>query len=148
MAYLLLVVFVASAALLVFVLPRNKFYWPLFVVVFILVVLAIYLSTSPSSPFGSTARSTLGPDDVTYSVLVGVVGALLGVVGSCLSKLGGRRLSLHYFYKPLAASPLTLIPVIKLIEASDGRDLLTLLLLFALSYQTGFFWERLLNEPK
>ena len=106
----------------------------------------VFASSSGASPFAARTAIGLGTTPTPYSVLLGVCGAVLGVIGSIFFKRGKRDLRLKEFVRPLSVCPMTLIPVIKLIESSSEQDLLAFLLLFCLSYQTGFFWDRLLKE--
>jgi hypothetical protein len=110
--------------------------------------IAIISRSSPASPFTTSSEILLGADYVNYPVIVGLGGALLGVIGSYFFKLADRKFSWRELLPPICASPFTIIPVIKLIEANRSSDQLSLLLLFGLAYQSGFFWERLINSGK
>jgi hypothetical protein len=105
-------------------------------------VVLSFLTTDVSrlSPFGSTGQIPFGGAEDARPIIIGIIGAVLGVLGSCLTYT--------VLVKPLCTIPLVLIPTIKLITAANDGTILSLLLLFALSYQNGFFWERLLRQPE
>lgn len=56
------------------------------------------------------------------------------------------KVRLRSFIRPLVATPFILVPTIKLVESTDDSDLLALALLFGLSYQNGFFWQRVIDD--
>jgi hypothetical protein len=111
-------------------------------------VVAYVLATrSEVSPFGSSTRKSFGYTDQLLPTCLAIVGAVGGVIGSYFFRLGNRTIRWRTLVPPLVTTPLVLVPTIKLVEASGEQTLLTLILLFALSYQNGFFWERLLKSP-
>jgi uncharacterized membrane protein len=114
--------------------------------VFAFGVLTYLLATrSPISPFSRFSAVSFGSDGHAISIAVAFVGAIAGVFGSYFFNLGTANINLRGLLRPLAASPLILVPTIKLIESAGDTSALAYILLFALSYQNGFFWERLLK---
>jgi hypothetical protein len=114
-----------------------------------LAALAYFLATtSPISPFSRSLGASFGAADnhTIASVCISLVGAIGGVFGSYIFNLGTSNISLRALLRPLSACPLVIIPTIKLIESTSDDTVLSYLLLFALSYQNGFFWERLLKN--
>jgi hypothetical protein len=109
------------------------------------IVAYLFATSSTISPFGGNARTSFGYWDNTASIIVAVMGALLGVVGSVLFRSDSKPFNLNNCLRALATCPLILIPTLKLVETSGEQTLLSSILLFALSYQNGFFWERLLK---
>jgi hypothetical protein len=98
------------------------------------------------SPFSFTNNQTLGPSgDNVFFAITGVAGAVGGIVGSYFFRIEPGRINYRELLKPLSFCPVTLIPVIKMIEAANDTTFLGYILLFCLAYQTGFFWERLLK---
>jgi hypothetical protein len=98
------------------------------------------------SPFSFRTGQTLGSskDNILFAV-TGIVGAVAGVVGSYFFRVDPNKINYRDLLRPLAFCPVTLIPVIKMVEAADDTTFLGYVLLFCLAYQTGFFWERLLK---
>jgi hypothetical protein len=118
----------------------------LFFLILLFAALAYILATKTSiSPFSLANATRFGSESQVAAILIAIVGAVSGVVGSYFFRLGDQNISWRGFAAPLATAPLVLIPTIKLVEASGEQTPLALLLLFALSYQNGFFWERLLR---
>lgn len=117
----------------------------------VLIALAAYVfaNSSAISPFSRSSGMSFGAQsDSIVSIGIALVGAIGGVFGSYLFNLGGANLNLRSLLRPLCACPLVIIPTIKLIETGSDQSILAYILLFALSYQNGFFWERLLKaEP-
>jgi hypothetical protein len=112
-------------------------------------IIAYLLATSsPISPFSRPAGLAFGTDHSIASIVVALVGAIAGVFGSYLFNLGTAELSLRSFLRPLSATPLVIVPTIKLIESAGDHSALAYILLFGLSYQNGFFWERLLKSER
>jgi hypothetical protein len=109
-------------------------------------ILAYLLATrSNLSPFGVGGRISFGGNDQLVPICLAVVGAVAGILGSYFFNLGRKAVRWRGLVPPLVTFPIILIPTIKLVEASGEQSLLTLMLLFALSYQNGFFWERVLK---
>lgn len=120
------------------------------VIVFLVVLAAaaFYLAgRSGLSPFSFRSEQTLGPaeNNVVFGI-VGIVGAIAGIIGSYLFRVDARQIHFWELLRPLTFCPVTLIPVIKMVETSNDTTFLGHVLLFCLAYQTGFFWERLLKE--
>jgi hypothetical protein len=118
-------------------------------IVFTFAALAYFLATSsPISPFSRPPGTSFGTADnaTIASIGISLVGAVGGVFGSYIFNLGTSNISLRALLRPLSACPLVIIPTIKLIESTNDETVLAYLLLFALSYQNGFFWERLLKS--
>jgi hypothetical protein len=113
--------------------------------VVLLLVFYLTASESPISPFGRGGIA-FGIENEIAVLVVGIVGALAGVVGSVFFRLDEKGFNLRDFIKPLATSPLVLIPTVKLFETTGEANLTAYVLLFALSYQNGFFWERMLKQ--
>jgi hypothetical protein len=114
------------------------------IVLFSLLAYLLALRTG-ISPFSSKVGISFGDSDQLPSILTAIAGAIVGVAGSYFFNLGDQPINWRSLARPLATAPLVLIPTIKLVEASGEKTLLALILLFALSYQNGFFWERLLK---
>jgi hypothetical protein len=118
-------------------------------IVFAVILFSLFaylLATHTSiSPFSSIGVVYFGNSSQAPSILVAIIGAVTGVAGSYFFNLGERTIRVRDMARPLATAPLVLIPTIKLVEASGEQSPLALMLLFALSYQNGFFWERLLK---
>ena len=108
----------------------------------------ILAKKSVISPFSVSNDIPFGSAGENMAILVGVAGAVIGVVGSYFFQLGEKNIRWRTLVPPLACCPLTLIPTIELIKAADAKSLISLMLLFALSYQTGFFWERIINAKE
>jgi hypothetical protein len=104
---------------------------------------------SKVSPFGSSNPISFGgvESDAT-PVIVGIGGAIAGVIGSYFFTTNLSAFRWSALVRPLCTVPLVLIPTVKLIGAANDGTILSLLLLFGLSYQNGFFWERLLRQPE
>ncbi|TIM48778.1 hypothetical protein [Mesorhizobium sp.] len=98
---------------------------------------------SPFAPHGS--RVPFGAVEDTSNLLAAIVGTVGGIVGSVYFKAGGK-LSLVSFLRPLCCAPLTLIPILKLINGTEQLTVLGIATLVVTAYQTGFFWERLLKD--
>lgn len=151
MFYLYLLAFLVSGLAAIFFIARSTIgpYQKLAVGVGVLVLLAAayYFGGDVGvSPFSLPTSVGLGPEGSQLgAIAIGVVGAVLGTLGSVLFSKPASLPPVADFLKPLSACPLTLIPVIKLIESAGEQNPLSMLLLFCLSYQTGFFWERLLK---
>jgi hypothetical protein len=106
-------------------------------------------TTSTISPFSRSSGVSFGADDhLNMSIVIALVGAIGGVFGSYLFNLGGGSFNVRGLLRPLSACPLVIIPTIKLVESASDRSALAYILLFALSYQNGFFWERLLKREQ
>jgi hypothetical protein len=97
------------------------------------------------SPFSVSGTISFGDKDQLVPICLAVVGAVTGILGSYFFHLGRRSIRWRGLAPPLVTFPIILIPTIKLVEASGEQSLLTFMLLFALSYQNGFFWERVLK---
>jgi hypothetical protein len=112
-------------------------------------LIAYLVATSSTlSPFSRSSSIAFGANSQATSlfIVVALAGAVAGVFGSYFFKLRDAGVSLRGLLRPLSASPLVIIPTIKLIESAGDPSALAYILLFALSYQNGFFWERLLKE--
>jgi hypothetical protein len=108
--------------------------------------MAYLLATdSPISPFSRSSVISLGREPTTISIVVALLGAIAGVFGSYFFNLAPAKVHIRSLLRPLTASPLVIIPTIKLVESAGDPNPLAYTLLFALSYQNGFFWERLLK---
>lgn len=143
-------VFIASACIAIYFIYQAQIplWWRaiLIVAVVLFAVLAYVLATKTDiSPFSTSGRISFGAANQWPSIIIAVIGAVAGVIGSYFFHLGSKSINWRSFIPPLATAPLVLIPTIKLVEASGEQTALGLLLLFALSYQNGFFWERLLK---
>jgi hypothetical protein len=151
MFYFYLFVFVVSGLAAIFFISRSTVgsYQKLAVGVGVLALLAAayyFGGKGGVSPFSLPTSIGLGPEGSQLgTIAIGVAGAVLGTLGSVVFSKPASLPMLVDFLKPLSACPLTIIPVIKLIESAGEQNALSLLLLFCLSYQTGFFWERLLK---
>jgi hypothetical protein len=151
MFYLYVLAFLVSGIAAIFFIlrstlgPYQKF--AVGVGVLVLLVAAYYFGGKVGvSPFSIPTSVGLGPGSPQLgAIAIGVAGAVLGTLGSVLFSKPAAMPTAADFLKPLSACPLTLIPVIKLIESAGEQNALSMLLLFCLSYQTGFFWERLLK---
>jgi hypothetical protein len=144
------IVFLASAVAAVVIafrtrLPRaGQIALAAFAIVLVL-VFYVTAAQSPLSPFGRGGIA-FGVADEASVLVIGIVGALAGVVGSVFFRLDEKRFNPRDLIKPLATSPLVLIPTVKLFETTGEANLTAFVLLFALSYQNGFFWERMLKQ--
>jgi hypothetical protein len=111
--------------------------------------LVTYLSasSSPISPFSRSSNLSFGASEgLTAFIVVALIGAVTGVFGSYLYNLGDKAMRWRSIIRPLSATPLVIVPTVKLIESAGDPSPLAYILLFALCYQNGFFWERLLKE--
>jgi hypothetical protein len=153
MSGLLLICFLASALFAVFFTLRSRHTIAArlaLVGATLLFGLVAYL-VATSSTFSPFSRSSsiafgVGSQATGLFIVVALTGAVAGVFGSYFFKLGNAGFSVRGLLRPLSASPLVIIPTIKLIESAGDPTALAYILLFALSYQNGFFWERLLKE--
>jgi hypothetical protein len=153
MSTLLLALFLVSVLLIVFFAWKSRH-----TVVFRLAVIGATLAfaamtyllatNSALSPFSRPSGIGFGVEDraTIVSVIVALVVAIGGVFGSYFFNIGKGKISLRGLLRPISASPLVIVPTIKLIESAGDPNLLAYILLFALAYQNGFFWERLLKE--
>ncbi len=98
------------------------------------------------SPFSLGRVITFGLTEDLTNLLAVVGGSIAGVVGSVYFKAGRLTVRLQQFVRPLACTPLTLIPLLKLVEGLETITVLGIATLMVTSYQVGFFWERLLAE--
>jgi uncharacterized integral membrane protein len=117
-------------------------------VILLLITAYIFADQSQVSPFGSPTGLGFGFWDKSLPVAIGIVGAVLGVFGSHLFTQTADVLDWRGLTKALVASPILIIPTIKLVEATGEQNLLTMMLLFGISYQNGFFWERVLEQKR
>ncbi len=150
---LLAIIFSVSAILGIVFLVQSQLsvIWrAVYSVILIVFTMLAYLFATRSgiSPYGSSTGVGFGFWDQSMSVAVGVTGAILGVVGSQLIAIGKEPFAWHTLLKPLLIAPVVIIPTIKLIETAGEQSLISMLLLFAVSYQNGFFWERIMKEGK
>lgn len=106
----------------------------------------LFATLSGVSPFSAGSGRGFGFWDQSIPVAVGVVGAVVGVAGSHLIKIGETPFAWRVLLKPLLIAPVVIIPTIKLIESAGEQNLVSMLLLFAVSYQNGFFWERIMKD--
>ncbi|WP_156886627.1 hypothetical protein [Rhizobium gallicum] len=147
----LAVVFAMSIVSAIVLIALSSFSW-LAKFAFTLAILSIgmmcyyFAGVSGLSPFSFSTRETLGPSESVVSAVLGMVGAIAGVIGSYFFRTESNSYRVRDLLRPLSFCPITLIPVIKTVEASDDSTFLGLALLFCISYQTGFFWERMLKE--
>jgi hypothetical protein len=153
MSTLLLALFIISVPLIVFFAWKSARTMVSKVAIvgatFAFAALTYFLATSSAlSPFSRSSSIPFGVEDrvTIVSVIVALVGSVGGVFGSYFFTLGKANISLRGLLRPISASPLVIVPTIKLVESSGDPSLLAYILLFALSYQNGFFWERLLKE--
>jgi hypothetical protein len=142
--------FLASAVFSVVLIYQSpmQIWWRLFIIfaIGLFSLLAFLLASRTGiSPFSTRGVTHFGDSSQWLSISVAIVGAVAGVAGSYLFNLGDQALRWRSLARPLATTPLVLIPTIKLVESSGEQTPLALILLFALSYQNGFFWERLLK---
>jgi hypothetical protein len=142
--------FLASALFTVILVFRSplQIWWRAIVILAILLFSSlayVLASRTGISPFSSTGVINFGYSSQWLSILIAIAGAVAGVAGSYFFNLGEQTIHWRSLARPLATAPLVLIPTIKLVEASGEQTPLALILIFALSYQNGFFWERLLK---
>jgi hypothetical protein len=144
-------VFSASAVLAVIFVYRSgmPIFWSLVttLVIIAFALLAYFMATkSAVSPFGLNRAIGFGFWDQSVPIAVAIVGAVTGVLGSVLFNLSSASFNWLSLVRPLATCPIILIPTLKLVETAGEQTLLTMIVLFALSYQNGFFWEKLLKS--
>jgi hypothetical protein len=102
---------------------------------------------SPFTVSGSLWFGSDKPESGNISLtLTGIAGAIAGTVGSYFFRADAKTIDYRGILKPLAFCPITMIPVIKMIESANDKTFLGHALLFCIAYQTGFFWERLLKS--
>jgi hypothetical protein len=147
---ILALLFLASALLAIIFVYRSPLQmWSRVLVILAIVLFSVlaYLLASRTgiSPFSSSGAISFGYSNQWISILIAIAGAVTGVAGSYFFNLGDQAIHWRSLARPLATAPLVLIPTIKLVETSGEQTPLALILLFALSYQNGFFWERLLK---
>jgi hypothetical protein len=147
----LLIVFLASTLFaIVFVLTsRHSIAIKLAIVATSLAFAAVsYLlaTSSAISPFSHSSKLSYGLEQGAGSIGVALFGAIAGVFGSYVFNLGTASFNLRGLLRPLSACPLVIVPTVKPIESASDQSALAYILLFALSYQNGFFWERLLKR--
>jgi hypothetical protein len=147
------IVFLVSVILAIFFVIRSEFSlaWRLGLAaaVVIFAVSAYLLATNSAvSPFAASQTLSFGYWDNSVPLTVGTVGAVFGVVGSYLIKQDRAGFDWRGLIKPLLISPMLIIPTVKLVEAAEEQTFMTMLLVFAMSYQNGFFWERVMKGEK
>jgi hypothetical protein len=103
----------------------------------------ILASTSEISPF-SQRQAAFGYFDNAKFIAICVVGVAIGVTASIAWSSQGFK-GWSQFWRPLIASPILPIPVLKAIPNSES-DILADFILFCLSFQNGFFWEKVLKK--
>ena len=115
-------------------------------VIFIFALLAYYQAgVSSVSPFGSESAIYFGYYDRIGDFIVGLIGSILGIIGSHIFK-NNFKINIKSIAKPLIVVPVVLIPTLKLIQESNDQSLVALIFLFCLSYQNGFFWEKVFEK--
>ena len=151
MIYLYLFAFLVSGVAAIFFIVRSStgLYQKFAVGLGVLVLLATayyFGGRAGVSPFSQPTSIGLGPEgSQVATIVVGLIGAILGTLGSVFFSKPASMPTLVDLLKPLSACPLTLTPVIRLIESAGEQNGLSMLVLFCLSYQTGFFWEKSLK---
>jgi hypothetical protein len=113
-----------------------------------LVLAYFFAAKSKISPFGTSSTIDFGFWDQSLQIGIATIGAIAGVIGSYFFRIGQEPITWRSFVRPLSTCPIVLIPTLKLVESSGEQTLMTVAVLFALSYQNGFFWERLLKPSK
>lgn len=78
-------------------------------------------------------------------MIAAFVGILFGIRAHVAYRSGKKKVTLGEILKPLAVTPLLLAPLVGVMETTDFK-VLTLLSLFVLAFQNGFFWKEMLKN--
>lgn len=108
------------------------------------VVMYLFASQSGISPFSRDAIG-FGFWDNTVELSIGVLATLSGVFASIAMTSSEEGLT-QRIWRPLIVSPLILLPTLELVEDSGDRTLVSLMLLFSVAFQNGFFWQKVLEN--
>jgi hypothetical protein len=140
-----LAVFVLGVPTALYLAVRYRRNWVLLAALF--AVLAVVVVTFVTTDFPGY-RVSFGGDWLAEIVLVVV--AFAGIVFGILAHIvyyRGEQVTLAEFLKPLVVSPLLIAPLVGVMETT-GFEVLTMLSLFILAFQNGFFWKEMLKNVR
>lgn len=144
---LIMLSLVVFAILVVVDLIRSKslrrFLWQMA----ILVGAVAILSVTVGFPAASGRVAFGGGYSVELAIGVMFLGVILGMIARYIFHLGQSRFSWIDFARPMAVSPIVLLPLIGALERG-GIETLQLASLVILAFQNGFFWQQVLKDAK
>ena len=122
--------------------------WPRF-----LLEATIYLAVLALALLINNARTgvvAFGPLDTSPVRTVGImfVATILGIAARFLFYLEKGQFSWLDFVKPIAISPMVLLPLIGSIQTNGNLSGMQLISFSVLAFQNGFFWQAVLAAAK
>ena len=116
-----------------------------FAILLFAAILYLWASTSAISPF-SRGNLSFGFLEGTVQLVIGIVGTILGVASSAFGPNG--EMTRKKLWRPILMAPIVMIPTLELILQSKEATLVSFAMLFAISYQNGFFWTKVWEGEK
>jgi hypothetical protein len=100
---------------------------------------------SQVSPF--TLNTSINYGEVSHTLIVSaILGAIIGAFVSPFLRGGEKRYSIREMLQSLLATPITIIPVLQSLEQTPDPTWFSIVLTFAISYQSAVFWHKALEK--
>jgi hypothetical protein len=121
----------------------RRFLWQLAILVGAVAILSVTVG------FTMASRRVAFGGGYSVELAIGVMffGVILGMIARYIFHMGQSRFSWIDFARPMAVSPIVLLPLIGALEGG-GIETLQLASLVILAFQNGFFWQQVLKDAK
>jgi hypothetical protein len=136
---------VYAAAVVIELLLRRQWLWFFLEAVALLLVIALALLLNNAT----TGRVAFGQGTSPLGIVcIMFVAIICGITGRYIFYLQSGQFSWLDFFKPVAISPIVLLPLIGSLRSTGELNEMQVVSFAVLAFQNGFFWQAVLEGAK